>query len=40
MTKKTTYARPVLAKAGSFGRMTAGSLFGTKKEAFWTLRSF
>jgi hypothetical protein len=36
MTKKMAYERPTLAKAGSFAKQTAGSLFTSCRESFLT----
>jgi hypothetical protein len=32
MTRKLTYVRPALVRAGTFGAMTAGTVVGCKKE--------
>jgi hypothetical protein len=40
MAKKTAYQRPALAKAGAFEKVTAGTLFGCKKESFFSRPKF
>ena len=38
MMAKIAYERPALAKAGCFGKVTGGSLFGCDSESFFTVR--